>query len=142
MMETPLKSILLIEDDKSYSDIVQQLHACVSKAFYGDCQLSVVTSWDSGMASITASRPDAVVLDLTLLPDMSPDDTLAALFARWQVLPPVVVLTGTEDPAMRRKAILAGAEAVCFKHDFNRHPELLCERVYEAFLRRLRDARA
>lgn len=136
--DAPITSILLIEDEKPYGEIVEQLHACVSKSFYDKCTLSFVTSWQDGMASIAAKRPDAVVLDLGL-PPLQPDDTLRLLAATWKTLPPVVVLTGNEDPTMRRKSILAGAASFQAKLDFNRHPELLCEKIYEAFLRRLRD---
>lgn len=138
--ETPLRSVLVIEDEKNYAEVIVKLHACVAKAFYEECTLNVAYSWTEARASIEVNRPDAIVLDLTLLPDMGPESTLEALKSAWQILPPVVILTGSEDKALRRRAILSGAESLMFKQEFNRHPEGLCEKLYEAFLRRLRDA--
>ncbi len=142
MTDTPIKTVLLVEDEEQYGDVVKQLHSCVQKLFYDQCFLTVSPSWSDAIERIRANPPDCVVLDLTLLPSMRPDDTLEALFACWHTLPPVVVLTGSEDPGMRRRAILAGADSFQTKLEFNRHPELLCEKIYEAFLRRLRNERA
>lgn len=140
MSDEQIKSLLLVEDEKQYGEIVAQLHAVVAKTFYDECLLSVVPTWDEALARVESNRPDALVLDLTLLPAMRPDDTLLALRRTWKALPPVVVLTGSDDKLMRRKAILAGAESFQSKQEFNRHPEQLCEKIYEAFLRRLRNA--
>lgn len=136
---SPIEKILFIEDSDLYGEVITQLHSTVHKRFYGECSLYVRTSWPEGVADLEEQKPSVILLDLTL-PPMGPDDTLAELALVWKKLPPVMVLTGG-DPCMRRTAILAGADDFMGKMEANRNPELLCERLYNCFLRRLRDAR-
>ncbi len=136
-----MKSLLFIEDDALQRHVTERLYQMCGKVFHGEVDFITANSWDAGIKIISSGHIDAVILDLTL-PPMSMDDTLTALRSNPQ-LPPVVVFTGHDGPeefvaALRRKCILAGADDFLLKRDVSRHPELLCERVYVAYLRRNR----
>lgn len=144
MTEEKMDSILYVEDQAQYGEIIRRLHGTVSKKFYDQVEFHVVETWNDMLESIDKKRPSVILLDLGLGQGWTETESIIALGASWEKLPPVMVLTGNKyDLTLRRKCILAGASDFMIKDDANHHPELLCERLYHCFLRRLRhDARA
>ncbi len=136
-----MKTILFIEDDPGQRMVTERLYQMCQKCFHGEVAFLTANDWYAGLKIIQAGHIDAVILDLTL-PPMSMDETLAEL-RKHSDLPPVVVFTGhtgSDDfvAELRRNCILSGADDFLLKTDVSRHPEILCERVYVAFLRRNR----
>lgn len=138
MSDGDIKSLLYVEDEPDYAAIVEQLHALVRKKFHGDVEFRKVLSWRDAMFEVEANPPSVILLDLTLRPDMGPDDTLFAFALVAEKWPPTMILTGNKyDLELRRKCFKAGAQDFMIKDEANRNPELLCERLYSCFLRHL-----
>lgn len=135
-----MTSIVYCEDEAQYGEVIRQLHEMVRKKFHGEVKFDVVPSWEALTGRVETDPPSVILLDLALSANMGAEDTLFALdrvAAKW---PPVMVLTGNaSDLDLRRKCILAGSDDFMLKMEANRNPELLCERLYHCFLRRLRD---
>lgn len=139
----PMRSILYAEDEHQYGEIIRQLHQCVRSKFYDAVAFNVVPTWPELVASVAQAPPSVILLDLNLQPSMSESEVLQALPACASGWPPVMILTGNKyNLDLRRACILAGADDFMLKDEANRNPELLCERLYHCYLRRLRDATA
>lgn len=137
--EEPMSSILYVEDETVYGEVIKRLHDTVQLKFYGKCRFDVVPSWAAAIERVAIGRPSVILLDLALVADgMRAPETLEAVGRVWREWPPIVVLTGDEDTTLRRRCILAGCDSFMLK-TVNISTELLCERLYNAFLRRLRD---
>lgn len=143
-----ISKILYVEDDILESEVIERLFHMVQKKFHGEVEFKSVNSWNSGVETVYAFQPDVVLLDLALSAiGTIPSDTattLQELSKHADKWPPVIVLTGNKyDLELRRKCIMAGASDFMLKDQAHRDPELLCERIYHAYLRReARDARA
>lgn len=133
-----MNRILYIEDDKSESEIIRRLYEMVRKKFHGEVQFETAESWPTGLVKIEDTRPDVVLLDLSLPPGFTTTDTLNAFAKNVDTMPPTMILTGNKfDLDLRRKCLLMGAEDFVLKDQAHRDPELLCERIYHCYLRRL-----
>lgn len=135
-----MKLIAYIEDDPLEGEVIQRLYQTVRTKFHDEVDFEVIGSWEKGVEFVHKSRPDVVILDLVLPPTVDTEKALENIAAVHKSWPPIVVLTGnTYDLTLRRKCILAGADDFMVKPDA-RHGgcELLCERVYTSYLRRLR----
>ncbi len=94
--------VLLIEDDPAIAEMYQvQLE-------YDGYRVTVASTGELGVASMSTSRPDIVLLDL-LLPDRSGLEIMADI--KEQVLnhPPVVILSNYGEPAMMDRGFSLGA---------------------------------
>lgn len=131
--------ILYIEDEQLQRDTLERLYAMCQKCFDGVVKFVTASTWEAGLAIMRNGDVDVAVVDLTL-PPMHKEETLLEIERHWETLPPIVVLTGNEDPKLRRQSIEAGCDDFLLKMEVNRHPEVLCERVYIAYLRRNRHA--
>lgn len=135
-----MKSVLYIEDEREYGAIVEQLHNMVRKKFYDAVSFQVVPTWVDGASIVEKEPPSVVLVDLSLRPAQSQEDTIFLIERVSRKWPPIFVLTGNKfDLELRKKCILAGADDFMVKDDANRNPELLVERLYHCFLRRIRD---
>lgn len=137
-MSDSMKRLLYIEDDKSEAEIIRRLYEMVTKKFHGEVSFEVAPTLPMGVEMIERFAPDVALLDLSLPPGSDTNSTLS-VFAenafRW---PPTIILTGNKfDLELRRRCILLGAEDFMFKDTAHRDPELLCERIYHAHLRRI-----
>ena len=94
--------VLLIEDDPAIADMYQ-----VQLEFDG-YRVTVATTGEVGYASVLASRPDIVLLDL-LLPDRSGLEVMADIKERLPSHPPVVILSNYGEPAMMERGFSLGA---------------------------------
>lgn len=132
-----MKSICYCEDEKQYGEVITQLHNCVAKTFYGEVAFDVVPSWMALVQRVKDNRPSVILLDLALPPDSPTAITLESLEMVWREWPPVMALTGNKfDLDLRKKCFAAGCDDFMLKEEANRHPEMLCERLYHCFLRR------
>jgi len=139
-----MKSLLYIEDDPMEAEVIQRLYQTVRVKFHDEVDFRVAKSWEDGLASVESGQPDVVILDLVLPPTVDTERAIQNIERVWKLWPPILVLTGnTYDLTLRRRCILAGADDFMVKPDA-RHGgcELLCERVYSAYLRRLRGSGA
>lgn len=135
-----MNRIVYAEDENLYGEVIKQLHNCVRKKFYDEVEFVVVSSWDALCDSVKAEPPSVILLDLGLAPDSPETVTLESLRKNWWTWPPVMVLTGNKfNLDLRRTSILAGADDFMIKDEANHNPEYLCERLYNCYLRRLRD---
>lgn len=130
--------LLYVEDDPLESEVITRLYQTVRAKFHGAVEFKTVQTWEAAVQDVQDARPDVIIADLTLPPDNS-ETTLKAIKSIAYKWPPILVLTGNGyDLTLRRRAILAGADDFMLKTDA-RHGciELLVERVYHCFLRRL-----
>lgn len=133
-----MNSILYIEDDPNEAEIVSRLYQSVRKKFHGEVEFRIADTWAKGEAEIESNPPSVVIADLAFPPDQTPEQTIEKIRLVAKMWPPIVVLTGnTFNLELRKDCIIAGASDFMIKGDA-RHGcmELLCERVYHAFLRR------
>jgi len=110
------------------------------KCFHGETKFLTAANWDDGYRLMKSGEVDVAIIDLTL-PPQHKEETLAKIMAEFRTLPPIVILTANDDPALPALCINSGAEDFLNKRDVNRHPEVLCERAYYAYLRRNRHAK-
>src|SRR5256885_2857924 len=97
-----LTHILMIEDDPSIADIYR------GQLQNDGYRVTIATTAELGVTTMTANPPDIVLLDL-LLPDRSGFEVLAALNERFPSHPPVVILSNYGEPAMIDRGRSLGA---------------------------------
>lgn len=117
---------------------MERIYPMCQKCFHGEVKFSTADSWEAGLTLMRAGTIDVAIVDLTL-PPMHKEQTLAEIERECANLPPLIVLTGNDSDELRRLSILSGAEDFLNKQEVMRHPEVLCERVYIAYLRRNRE---
>ena len=100
--------VLLIEDDSAIAEMYRvQLE-------YDGYQVTVATTGEVGVASMSTTRPDIVLLDL-LLPDRSGLEIMADIKEQVHNHPPVVILSNYGEPAMMDRGLSLGALAYLVK---------------------------
>lgn len=103
-MKVPTARVLVIDDNPEVVDI---LVTCLREEGYG--VLGALTG-DEGLKDFILSRPDLVLLDITLPGGMDGIE----LLKRMRAINPtsrVVMVTGNTDPALARRALELGALA-------------------------------
>src|SRR5437867_4676396 len=103
LMRVPIARILVIDDN---SAVVHFLVTCLREQGYG--VLGALTS-DDGLRLITSSRPDLVLLDITL-----PGINGIEMLKRIRSIDPtigVIMVTASTDPLLAREALQLGALA-------------------------------
>src|SRR5713101_5908952 len=101
MVRVPVARILVIDDNPEIVDI---LVTCLRKEGYG--VLGALTG-DDGLRLITTSRPDLVLLDITL-PGMDGIEVLKRIRAINPTIR-VIMVTASTDPLLAREALDLGA---------------------------------
>ncbi len=104
----PSRRTVLITDDDN--DIRLTL-----RAYLEDCDYRVIEAEDglAGLAAVKKEKPDVVITDLRMphLDGFGFIDRLKTESPRT----PVIIITGTGDPALVEEALCAGAAACLFK---------------------------
>jgi DNA-binding response OmpR family regulator len=103
MMRVPVARILVIDDNPAVVDL---LVTCLREQGY---EVSGALTSDDGLRLITLSRPDLVLLDMTL-PGMNGIEVLKQI----QSIDPtigVIMVTASTDPVLAREALQLGARA-------------------------------
>jgi len=94
--------VLMVEDDASIAEMYRlQLE-------HDGYQVTVATTAELAMSSMSEAEPDIVLLDL-LLPDRSGFEMLATLNERFPNHPPVVILSNYGEPSMIDRGRSLGA---------------------------------
>lgn len=94
--------VLMIEDDHAIAEMYRvQLE-------HDGYEVSVATTGEVALSSLSGSTPDLVLLDL-LLPDLSGFEVLAMLNERLPNHPPVVILSNYGEPSMIDRGRALGA---------------------------------
>jgi CheY-like chemotaxis protein len=94
--------VLMVEDDTSIAEMYRlQLE-------HDGYRVTVATTAELAMTSLSEAEPDIVLLDL-LLPDRSGFEMLAALNERFPTHPPVVILSNYGEPSMIDRGRSLGA---------------------------------
>jgi DNA-binding NarL/FixJ family response regulator len=111
MLATDAKpiSVLLIEDHKCVMWGLEKLICGESPRFH---VAGKATNRDQAFAEAAKCKPDLILLDLDLDGEMSLD-FLPELLNKCNAK--VLILTGTRDPELRRRAIVLGARGVVLK---------------------------
>lgn len=109
--------ILIIEDDPGDRGLIEA-HLRQTKLPGGaSLETILAISLAEGIAKAQASRPDLVLLDLSL-PDSAQLDSVAMLLAAVPDVP-VIVLTGHDDDELSMAALEAGAQDYLVKGQFD-----------------------
>jgi DNA-binding response OmpR family regulator len=94
--------VLMVEDDPSIAEMYRvQLE-------HDGYRVTVATTAEVAISSMTEGPPDVVLLDL-LLPDRSGFEMLSALNERFPEHPPVVILSNYGEPSMIDRGRALGA---------------------------------
>ena len=115
-MSSQSVSVLLIEDNPGDARLIQEMLAEARPVRFS---LTVVDRLADGFEQLTRSKPDVVLLDLSL-PDSHGLDTLVRFRA---VAPdrPIVVLTGLDDDTVGIEAVKKGAQDYLSKSYVDSH---------------------
>jgi diguanylate cyclase len=110
-------TILLIEDDDGWAELVRELLARDRSAPV--FTIAHVERFDAALAHLRTEEPACILLDLTL-PDR---DGLTGLRDLQEAVPqvPVVVLSGLDDQAVAIEAVKLGAQDYLVKHHTDGH---------------------
>jgi FixJ family two-component response regulator len=95
-------AIAIVDDDESLRNSLLRLFRSAGYSVEG------FASATNLLISLAARRPRCVILDLQL-PDVSGVELLER-FAKLADAPPVVVITGNDDPCVRDQCIALGAQ--------------------------------
>jgi len=128
--------ILLIEDDIAFGSVAAALIAQAAADTEWSASVAHVRTWSEGYP--LSNRFDLVLLDLDL-PDSDTEQTIARLSECGANMPPVVLLTGRDIPAIRRRAFLAGAQDFIWRSDLTINPITTFHRFMHAIWRKQRD---
>ena len=93
--------ILIVDDDELYLEVMQEL---IGLAGY---QPIVAKTFEDAQRAIGNAQPDLLIVDVRL----GPFNGLQLIVAR-QVKIPAIVVTGFDDPVLRRDAAAVGAAYV------------------------------
>jgi diguanylate cyclase (GGDEF)-like protein len=110
--DTPVSSVLLVEDDADYAELVRRRLVAL-----GGLAVHSVSCLRDAREHLASSPADCVLLDLAL-PDAS---GLEALLATRTAAPQaaVIVLTGNDDEKLPLQALVEGAQDYILKSDAN-----------------------
>jgi len=117
MSGEPSAAIAIVDDDDSLRNSLLRLFRSAGYSVVGFASATDL------LRSLAAQRPRCVILDLQL-PDVSGIEMLER-FAKLADAPPVVVITGSDDPSVRDQCIALGA-----RHYFRK--PLDCDSLLEA----------
>ncbi len=105
-------NILLVEDNPGDRRLIQE---ALNAADGGRFKVDWSDRLASGLKKLSARKPDAAILDLTL-PDSQGLDTFARVYAQAPDVP-VIVLTGLKDEELAVQAVRAGAQDYLVKSE-------------------------
>lgn len=94
--------VLVVEDDRSIADMYR-----VQLEFDG-YHVAVVATGQAAIETVTAHRPDIILLDL-LLPDRGGLEVMVELREKLAEPPPIVILSNYGEPAMIERGLALGA---------------------------------
>jgi DNA-binding response OmpR family regulator len=100
--DKPSIHVLIVEDDPAIAEMYQlQLE-------HDGYHVTLASSAEVGLAAITSTPPDIVLLDL-LLPNRSGFELMAILRGRLPSHPPIVILSNYGEPGMVHQGLYLGA---------------------------------
>lgn len=124
-----MKKLLLIEDDAGVRDLYNRWIKVLEPTFRGECELDMAIDLEQGIARISGTKYDAIILDL-VLPPQTAEETLSWLFENAHWLPPVIAVTGSEELNIRERALQAGAAQFFTKDDAKNFPNGFFKIIY------------
>ncbi len=113
-MIAALRRVLLVEDNPGDAELIVDL---LMEATVPPETIERAATLAEAASHLRAATPDAVLLDLGL-PDGAGIDCVGAIRALASEVP-IVVLTGTEDPALALACLAAGAQDYLSKREVN-----------------------
>lgn len=132
-MPRPLVDLLLVEDDEADA---HRIEVMLQRAEDVQFRVRKATSLKAALTVIEATRPDVVLLDLSL-EDYQGYDTVVEFAKQTEV--PFLVLTGNDDLTMAMRCVNLGAQDYVLKNDVQAKP---LERSVLMALRRSVNAKA
>jgi signal transduction histidine kinase len=106
--------VLLVEDDEAHARLAE---LWLENEGHGRFAITHVTRLSAALERLTASAPDAVLLDLSL-PDSDGLETFRSVRAQAPATP-VVVMTGNGDETLALQAVHEGAQDYLVKGDID-----------------------
>lgn len=131
-----MRKILLVDDEDGIRTLWTRLHDTMDETFRGQCEMETAADLERAKYKLAHSTYDAVILDLSMPPE-GRDGIISWLYSAAPALPPVVVLTGSDDIFVRRRCMMAGAANFITKNDAVAFPNLFFKMLYNEYLRRI-----
>jgi len=122
-----VKRIAVVEDEVECAALYKRFADTGDWLFAGHVELVLMPGLKECMAYLAHNRVDALVIDLTLSSPSgtsSKADTIEFIREKSATLPPIIVLTASEDIATRKECFAAGAEDFFWKPDALTAPKL------------------
>jgi PAS domain S-box-containing protein len=127
-------NVLLIEENPGDARLIRELLVVAGD---GRFRLQIADDLEAGLAQLTASDVDVVLLDLSL-PDRQRLESLASTHNRFPALP-IILLAGQDDEPLAARAVLEGAQDYLVKRQVDGH--LLVRSIRNAIDRKQNEAR-
>ncbi len=124
------KSILFLEDDKIFAELMGELRAFVDKVFCGEMKLISLRTMEMAKHVLATNQVALIIMDLTL-PEL--------ILREHGQLPPIYVLTGDERIEVRRECLFGGAAGFVLKKHAVESPNQFFAGLYNTYIRHLRD---
>lgn len=133
-MGSQIKTLLFLEDESSFSDMIKTVRKNVDGCFCGTAQLVVVTTLEMGKRILATHDVALVILDLTLV-DSRQEDSIDFIRHNHEHWPPIYVLTGDERIEVRRECLFAGAAGFAIKRHVLESPNFFFASLLNMYLK-------
>lgn len=133
-----MQSILFIEDDKTFADLIRSFREVVDNMFCGEMKLITLQTMEMARHVLDTNTVALVILDLSL-PDSPQDKTIELIAKEHESWPPICVLTGDERIEVRRECLYAGAASFVLKKHAIEAPNQFFAGLYNSYIRHLRE---
>lgn len=132
-----MKTLLLLEDESNFVEVIQKLRTTVDKLFCGTAELVVIQTLDMAKHVLASKDVSLVVMDLTL-PDSVQPDTIDFIAKNHRDWPPIFVITGDERIEVRRECLFAGASGFAIKKHVVESPNFFFASLLNMYLKHIR----
>ncbi len=131
-----MNRILLVDDEKGIRDLwSENFERVLEKTWRGTCELFFATSEEDAVSMLTLQEFDAIIWDLAMPPG-GRQAGIDFIKKNHASLPPIIVMTGSEDIETRQECLSSGAAQFFTKIDASKFPNLFFKTIYNEWWKR------